>query len=184
MIGKKISGVNVEPSYKTWWNFYLYRVTIKGNRLLHDAMMLRDLQIWIFDNTIGDCKFMWHNDINIYFNNPGDCKDFVAKFKNNIMDVQGVRTQEEYDVVESKDKILRRRLFFNKYRYVFTTMNPSNSVVNKMKKIINNADARLSIDRDHWKHTIYLGNKKDVAKLQLTIGTKGYLKKVVLTDEL
>ena len=53
-----------------------------------------------------------------------------------------------------------------------------------MKKIINNAEARLSIDRDYWKHTIYLGNKKDVAKLQLTIGTKGSLKKVVLTEEL
>ena len=52
------------------------------------------------------------------------------------------------------------------------------------KKIINNAEARLSIDRDYWKHTIYLGNKKDVAKLQLTIGTKGSLKKVVLTEEL
>ena len=56
--------------------------------------------------------------------------------------------------------------------------------LDKMKKIINNAEARLSIDRDYWKHTIYLGNKKDVAKLQLTIGTKGSLKKVVLTEEL
>jgi hypothetical protein len=184
MIGKKISGVNVEPSYKTWWNYYLYKVTIKGNRLLHDAMLLRDLQIWLYDNTIGSTKWMWHNDINIYFDNPGDCKDFVAKFKSKIIDVQGVRTQEEYDVVSSVDKILRRKLFFNKYRYVFTTFNPSNTVVNKMKKIINNAEARLSIDRDYWKHTIYLGNKKDVAKLQLTIGTKGSLKKVVLTEEL
>ena len=67
---------------------------------------------------------------------------------------------------------------------MFTTFNPSSTVVNKMKKIINNAEARLSIDRDYWKHTIYLGNKKDVAKLQLTIGTKGSLKKVVLTEEL
>jgi|TARA_R110001592_G_scaffold51456_9_gene158240 hypothetical protein len=184
MIGKRISNVDVEPSYKTWWNYYLYKVTIKGNHLLHDAMMLRDFQVWLYDNTIGSTKWMWHNDINIYFDNPGDCKDFVANFKDSIINVQGVRTQKEYDVVESTDKILRRRLFFNKYRYIFTTFNPNTKLVSKMKKIIHNADARLSIDRDRWKHTIYLGSKKDVAKLQLTIGTKGYLKKVVLTDEL
>ena len=184
MIGKRISNVDVDPSYKTWWNTYLYKVSIEGNRLYHDAMVLKELYSWLFDNTIGNYKFQWHNDMSIYFDNPGDCKDFVAKFKDSIINVQGVRTQAEYDIVESKDKILRRRLFFNKYRYVFTTFSPSNKLVNKMKKIINNADARLSIDLDHWRHTVYLGDKKDVAKLQLTIGTKGSLKKVVLTEEL
>ena len=120
----------------------------------------------------------------VFFTENPEYTHFIKQFKDSIIKIEGIRSHKELAVIKSTDKILRHRLFFNKYRYIFTTFNPNTKLVSKMKKIIHNADARLSIDRDRWKHTIYLGSKKDVAKLQLTIGTKGYLKKVVLTDEL
>ena len=54
-----------------------------------------------------------------------------------------------------------------------------------IKKVENlNMDARVNTSYDGWKCTIYMSNKKDVAKLQLSIGQTEGIYKVVTLEEL
>ena len=51
-LGKRIAGIDIQPSFKLWWNKYHIKVVTKGNWLIHDAMIMND--IYAFQN------LRWH----------------------------------------------------------------------------------------------------------------------------
>jgi hypothetical protein len=127
-------------------------------------------------------KFAWHKNFTTYFADSNVAKTFIKKFKDSIISVEGVRSPEEYNVVISDTKLLRRQLFFNKYRYMTYKIMPSDKFYDKVQNL--NMDARISTTKDRWKTTIYMSNKKDVAKLQLSLGKTEQIYKVVTLEEL
>ena len=181
-IGKTVAGLKIEPSFKLWWNRYYLKVEVRGNNLIYDAMLMKDIYKFQEDYCWHTMKFAWNKNFTIYFSDDSVGKKFIRRFYTYIIKAQGVRTQDELDVINSDNKLLRQKLFFNKYRYMTYKYYADKKFIKKVENL--NMNARVNTSYDGWKCTIYMSNKKDVAKLQLTIGTKGYLKKVVLTDEL
>lgn len=181
-LGNTVSGIDIQPSFKLWWNKYHIKAEVKGNWLIHDPMVLEE--IYKFQNQYcwDTIKFAWHKNYSVYFSDSKVAKKFIRKFKDSIISVQGIRSQKEYNVVVSNNKLLRRKLFFNKYRYVMYKYWPEIYWLNKVNKL--NMDARVSTHTDRYKCTIYLGNKKDVAKLQLSVGNTEDIFKVVTLEEL
>lgn len=181
-LGNTVSGIDIQPSFKLWWNKYHIKAEVKGNWLIHDPMVLEE--IYKFQNQYcwDTIKFAWHKNYSVYFSDSKVAKKFIRKFKDSIISVQGIRSQKEYNVVVSNNKLLRRKLFFNKYRYVMYKYWPEIYWLNKVNKL--NMDARVSTHTDRYKCTIYLGNKKDVAKLQLSVGNTEDIFKVVTLEEI
>ena len=181
-LGNTVSGIDIQPSFKLWWKKYHIKVEVKGNWLIHDPMVLNE--IYSFQNQYcwDTMKFAWHKNYSVYFSDTKVAKKFIRKFKDSIISAQGVRSQEEYNVVISDTKLLRRQLFFNKYRYMTYKIMPSDKFRNKVQNL--NMDARISTTNDRWKTTIYMSNKKDVAKLQLSLGKAEQIYKVVTLEEL
>jgi hypothetical protein len=180
-LGNTVSGIDIRPSFKLWWNKYHIKAEVKGNWLIHDPMVLEE--IYKFQNQYcwDTMKFAWHKNYSVYFSDSKVAKKFIRKFKDSIISVQGIRSQEEYDVITSNNQILRRQLFFNKYRYVAYKYWPNIDWVKKVSKL--SMDAKVTHTGDGWKSTVYMTNKKDVAKLQLTVGNSE-IYKVVTTEEL
>lgn len=180
-LGNTVAGLVIQPSFKLWWNKYHIKISVKGNWLIHDAMVLND--IYNFHNMYcwDTMKFAWHKDFTIYFSDSKVAKKFIKQFKDSIIKIEGIRSHKELAVIQSTDKILRHRLFFNKYRYVTYKYNPGSSWIDKVNNLSMNA--KINTTPDRWKSTIYLDNKKDVAKLQLSLG-KNEIYKVVTLEEL
>ena len=175
-LGNTVSGIDIQPSFKLWWNKYHIKAEVKGNWLIHDPMVLEE--IYKFQNQYcwDTIKFAWHKNYSVYFSDSKVAKKFIRKFKDSIISVQGIRSQKEYNVVVSNNKLLRRKLFFNKYRYVMYKYWPEIYWLNKVNKL--NMDARVSTHTDRYKCTIYLG------KLQLSVGNTEDIFKVVTLEEL
>tara|TARA_B100000902_G_C27205201_1_gene861243 strand:- start:192 stop:743 length:552 start_codon:yes stop_codon:yes gene_type:complete len=181
-ISKTVSGVKILPSFKLWWNKYNLKVEIKGNHLVHDAMLIKE--IYDFQNNYcwDTMKFSWNRHFTVYFADNSVAKKFITTFSEYILKAQGVRTQDELDIINSSNKLLRSQLFFNKYRYMTYKIMPSNDYCHKLENL--NMDARISTTQGRWKTTIYMSNKKDVAKLQLSLGKTEQIYKVVTIEEL
>ncbi len=187
MIGNKVSNTTIHPSCKLWWSKYHYKVTLQGNRLVHDAMVMRDMDDFHLNVVFKEwdsIKNVWNRNLTYYFKSADVCKQFINKFEEHIIKAEGVRTQEELDVINDDTKILRRRLFFNKYRYVIHEVMPDKQRVEKYKKLLGSMNARFFDDSTNWRYYIYLAHKKDVAKLQLTLGKIDNVQKVVLLEEI
>ncbi len=181
-LGESIAGVHIKPSFKVWWNRYFLKIEIKGNNLIHDAMLIEDIYKFLSEHTWHEIKFAWNKKFTIYLSDLYVSKKFINQFHKYIDNAQGIRTQEEFDVVTSRDKILRHKLFFNKYRYVMHKYYPDSKWTNKVKNLSMNAKVRAY--SDGWKTAVYLGNKKDVAKLQLSLGKAEQIYKVVTLEEI
>lgn len=181
-LGKRIAGIDIQPSFKLWWNKYHIKVVIKGNWLIHDAMIMNDIYAFQNLHCWDTMKFAWHKNFTTYFADSKVAKKFIKEFKDSIISVEGIRSPEEYNVVISDTKLLRRQLFFNKYRYMTYKIMPSDKFCDKVQNL--NMDARISTTKDRWKTTIYMSNKKDVAKLQLSLGKAEQIYKVVTLEEL
>ena len=181
-LGKRVAGIDIHPSFKLWWNKYHVKVVVNGNWLIHDAMLLNE--IYMFQNKYcwDTMKSAWHKNFTVYFSDSKVAKKFIKTFKDNVIWVGGIRSSEEYNVVISDTKLLRRQLFFNKYRYMTYKIMPSDKFCDKVQNL--NMDARISTTKDRWKTTIYMSNKKDVAKLQLSLGKTEQIYKVVTLEEL
>jgi hypothetical protein len=181
-LGNTISGIDIQPSFKLWWNKYHIKVVIKGNWLIHDAMVMKDVYAFQNLHCWDTMKFAWNKNFTTYFADSKVAKQFIKKFKDDVLSVEGVRSQKEYDVIISGTKILRRQLFFNKYRYVTYKYWPNDVWVKKVNKL--NMNAKVSHAGDYWKSTVYLGSKKDVAKMQLATGGSEEIYKVVTLEEI
>ena len=181
-LGNTVAGIEIQPSFKLWWNKYHIRVTVKANSLIHDAMVMDDVYKFMNQYCWDTMKCAWNKNFTVYFADSKVAKKFIKTFKDTIISAEGVRSQEEYNVVVSNNKLLRRKLFFNKYRYVMYKYWPEVDWLNKVNKL--NMDARVSTHTDRYKCTIYLGNKKDVAKLQLSVGNTEDIFKVVTLEEI
>ena len=180
-LGKTVAGVKIQPSFKLWWNKYHVKVTVKANALIHDAMLMADVYKFMNQYCWDTMKGAWNKNFTLYFSDSSVAKKFIRMFGDEIVSAEAVRSQEEYDVITSNNQILRRQLFFNKYRYVAYKYWPNIDWVKKVSKL--SMDARVTHTGDGWKSTVYMTNKKDVAKLQLTVGNSE-IYKVVTTEEI
>ena len=181
-LGKSVAGVDIQPSFKLWWNKYHIKVVIKGNWLIHDPMVMKDVYAFQNLHCWDTMKFAWNKNFTTYFADSKVAKQFIKKFKDSVISAEGIRSQEEYNVIASNNKILRRQLFFNKYRYVTYKYWPNDVWVKKVNKL--NMDAKVSHTGEGWKSTVYLGSKKDVAKMQLATGRSEEIFKVVTLEEI
>ncbi len=79
-LGNTVSGIDIQPSFKLWWNKYHIKVEVKGNWLIHDPMVLNE--IYSFQNQYcwDTMKFAWHKNYSVYFSDTKVAKKFIRKY--------------------------------------------------------------------------------------------------------
>ena len=84
MIGNKVSNTTIHPSCKLWWSKYHYKITLQGNRLVHDAMVMRDMDDFHLNVVFKEwdsIKNVWNRNLTYYFKSANVCKQFINKIK-------------------------------------------------------------------------------------------------------